>query len=325
MKVFLTGGTGFLGSHVAEVLCERGHEVLALVRRTSRRAHLESLGVRLHEGTLEEPETLSSALGECDGVAHVAGLVKAVRPSDFYRVNEEGVGGLTRAAARYARGNRFVLISSIAAQGPGDTAGERSESLSESPVTEYGRSKLAGERAMAEVKEGLNTTILRPPIIYGPREIEFLRVFQAAKKLGIMFCLERRQLLSLIHGRDCANAVVDALETGDTPKEMYLMDDGGTYTWPDIAALLSKVLGRRVRVVTVPRAAMSVMAWTWQSFGRVTGTPVVMSLDKVHEAEARYWVAGNTAITRDLGWEPGFGLEAGMRDAIEWARSEGKL
>ena len=325
MTVFLTGGSGFLGSHVAEVLKERGHDIIALVRRSSQREHLQGLGMRLHEGTLEDAESIVPALKESDAVVHVAGLVKAIRPTDFRRVNEEGTRELARAADRHARGNRIILVSSIAAQGPGDGPWERKEGVPESPVTEYGRSKLAGEKALMEVRGDLSVTVLRPPIIYGPREIEFLEVFKAARRMGVVFCLDPKQTLSLVHGRDCARSIVAAVEMESTPRESYLMDDGAMHTWSGIAAVIAEVMGRRVRMVSVPKVGFMALAWTWQTWGRLTGTPVVMSLDKIHEAEARFWVAGNSHISRDLSYEPEFDFPKGVEDTLAWAREQGRL
>lgn len=323
MTVFLTGGSGFLGSHVARVLKENGHSIIALVRPASRKDHLEALDVRLHEGNVEDPDSLVPALRESDAVVHVAGLVKASRPADFYRVNEQGTHNLAEAARQHARGRRFVLVSSIAAQGPGEGPTERDDQIPESPVTEYGRSKLAGERALLEAKGDLSVTILRPPIIYGPGDMEFLKVFQAATSTGLVFCLQREQTLSLVHGRDCARSIVAAAEVEGTPRTTYLMDDGALHTWPGLAGVLTEILDRRIRVVPVPKIGFLAVAWTWQTYGRLVNTPVVMSVDKVHEAEARYWVAGNSRISRDLGYEPEFGIREGILDTLAWARKEG--
>lgn len=325
MTVFLTGGSGFLGSHVAEVLKEQGHDIIAMVRPSSPRDHLQGLGVRLHEGTLEDVESIVPALEESDAVVHVAGLVKAIRPADFRRVNEEGTRQLAVAADRHARGNRFILVSSIAAQGPGDGPWERKEGVTEAPVTEYGRSKLAGEKALMDARGDLSVTILRPPIIYGPREIEFLEVFKAARRVGIVFCLEPKQTLSLVHGRDCARAIVAAVEREVTPEDTYLMDDGGLHTWSDVAAVIADVMGKRVRMVAVPRLGFKALAWAWQTWSRITGTAAIMTLDKVHEAEERFWVAGNSRISRDLGYEPEYDFRKGVEDTLAWARGQGVL
>jgi len=327
MKVFLTGGTGFLGSHVAEALVKDGHEVTALVRSESRAAFLKSLGVQTCHGSLDSEDGLSGVepvLERCDAVVHVAGLVKAIRLQDFHRVNLEGSTRLANAAVR--RGvRRFLLVSSIAAQGPGTGAMARPADLPESPVTAYGRSKLAAERAVLEHADRLDITILRPPVIYGPRDLEFLKVFQAASRLGLVPVLDPDQVLSLIHASDCAQAIAKAVRLERTPRAVYPVDDGGAHTWREIARTLGQVLGRRVRVLRLPRWVVWTGAWVWQTSGRLTRTPVVMSTDKVREAEARYWVVGCDAAREDLGYAPLYSLETGFEDTVRWARAGGLL
>ncbi len=328
MTVFLTGGTGFLGSHVAEEAVRRGVHVIALIRDERRAGHLKGLGVETCLGDLDTDagmQRVQEALRQCDAVLHVAGLVKAVRLSDFHRVNVEGTARLADAAVRFARGKRFVLVSSIAAQGPGEGPKERPLDLPEMPLTAYGRSKLGGEREVLARGRELSVTILRPPIIYGPRDTEFLKVFQVAARVGVIPTVEPGQVVSMVHARDCARAAVGAVLMDRTPRPVYPVDDGGTHTWPELAGVVSEVLSRRVRVVRVPRWATLAVAWAWETWGRWTNTAVVMSMDKVREAEAKYWVAGCSAAREDLGYVPGVPLREGVEDTVRWAREAGLI
>lgn len=326
MTVFLTGGTGFLGSHVAEVLVSEGWSVIALARDERKAEPLKRIGVEVCLGDLEgEMRAIEEALCRCDAVVHVAGLVKAVRLEDFHRVNVEGTARLADAAIRHARGDRFILVSSVAAQGPGDGPVERPADRPETPLTAYGRSKLGGEREVVARADRLSVTILRPPIIYGPRDLEFLKVFQVAARLRVIPVLEPAQVVSLIHARDCARAVASAVYRKRTPRPVYPVDDGSPHTWPEIAEVLSEVLGRRVRLLRTPRWAVLTGAWAWETWGRMTRTPVVMSRDKVHEAQARYWVAGCSAAREDLGYVPEIGLREGIEETIRWARDNGLM
>lgn len=328
MTVLLTGGTGFLGSHVAEVLVQEGWEVIALVRDEARAGFLKRLGVEVCLGDLESRggmEAVEVTLTRCDAVVHVAGLVKAVRLEDFHRVNVEGTARLADAVVRHARGRRFILVSSIAAQGPGDGPGERPADRPESPLTAYGRSKLGGEREVLARSGDLSVTIWRPPIIYGPRDREFLKVFQVAGRLGFLPVLEPSQVVSVVHARDCARAVAASARMERTPRTVYPVDDGAAHTWTEMAEVLSDVLGRRVRTVRLPRVAVVAGAWAWEMWGRLTHSAVVMSLDKVQEAEARYWVAGCSAAREDLGYAPEVSLREGIEETVRWARGEGLM
>src|SRR5690554_718461 len=113
MRVFMTGATGFVGSHVAEVLQEAGHEVVALVRASSDVAHLSALGVEQVVGSLESPDALERALKGCEAVVHVAGMTTGKSPADLFRVNGLASGRLAEVAAG-AGVSRFVYVSSTA-------------------------------------------------------------------------------------------------------------------------------------------------------------------------------------------------------------------
>ncbi len=328
MTVFLTGGTGFLGSHVAEALAQEGLDVVALARDERRAGRLRGLGAEVCLGDLDAAggmRAVEEALRRCDAVVHVAGLVKAARTADFHRVNVEGTARLADAMVRRGRGKRFVLVSSIAAQGPGDGPGERPPDRPEAPLTAYGRSKLGGERAVVARAGDLSVTIIRPPIIYGPRDIEFLKVFQVAARLRILPAVDPGQVVSVIHARDCARAVTTAVRLERTPRMVYPVDDGAPHTWTEMAAVVSGVLGKWVRVVRIPRWAALAGAWAWETWGRVTRTAVVMSRDKVREAEARYWVAGCSAAREDLGYVPEVSLREGVEETVRWARDTGRM
>lgn len=326
MRVFLTGGTGFLGSHVADVLLSEGFEVHALARSEARAELLKSKGARIVLGDLSDDTTVSGIRGvleKCDAVVHVAGLVKAVSLNDFYRVNVLGTKRIVKAALG-ARGSRFIHVSSIAAQGPCPGPQPRPPELPEAPLTAYGRSKLESEKEVLKEK-ALSATIIRPPIIYGPRDYEFTKVFQIASKTGLIPVLNPAQVLSMIHAKDCARAILCALKQDRPPHLIYPVDDGLQHTWIEIAEVLSSSLKRKVRLIRLPKFAAYIGAAAWELWGKIGRTPVVMSRDKVREAEATYWIAGCGLAREGLGFEPSISLMEGVEDTLRWARKEGLL
>jgi len=326
MRVFLTGGTGFLGSYVAGELVARGHVVAALVRPASRPGVLATLpGVEMVPGTLDDPGALAPVVARCDAVVHVAGIVKAARPDDFFRVNERGTRALAEALAEARPGAPFVLVSSMAAQGPCDGPRERDPALPEAPVSLYGRSKLAGERAVLAFGDRLAATILRPAMIYGPRDYEFLKVFQFAARTGRVFSMCTEQVACVVDVRDCARAVAMCVDVPHATPAVYPIDDGTTPTWHDVAAVVGRVLDRPVKAMGVPRSVMNAVAVAWEGIGRLTGSPPIVNRDKVREAAERYWVCGHSALKAGVGWTPQVAMEDGFRAQVAWARSEGLL
>ena len=322
MKVFLTGATGFLGRFVAKALASQGHELFCLVRDQKKAQKVLGDMATLVFGSLEDKNSYREALSVCDAVVHVAGLVKARSRDDFFKINAEATKSLVEQTKD---GKRFIYISSIAAQGPNPRKEERPEDLVEMPLTCYGKSKLEGEKAVLRHAHRLNVTILRPPIIYGPFDEEFSKVFVVAQKLGILPCINRSQVISMIYVEDCAMAIALLVNKDKTPRTVYLCDDGEMHTWEEVAKCLETVLQRKVRLVPTPRLLAVLGAGAWELWGKIFSTPVVMSTDKVKEALADYWVAGNTRLQKDLGFVPRTSLLDGFKKTVEWLRQEGRL
>jgi nucleoside-diphosphate-sugar epimerase len=201
MRVLVTGGSGFLGSHVVERLLERGHEVACLVRRSSDTSFLEgvrgSSGARvaLVTGAIDDAASLERAVADCEGVVHCAGVVKARSYDDYERVHKEGTLALARVAmARPGGVRRFVHVSTAGVMGAARADRAHLEGDAPSPVTPYSRSKLAGEQALLELAGELPVTVIRPPAIYGPRDREILAFFQMVRRSRAAFRMERPPL-----------------------------------------------------------------------------------------------------------------------------------
>src|SRR2546428_8196005 len=177
MEVLLTGGSGFLGSFVAEQLSAEGHVVRALVRPHSARKILDKVArVEFAPGAIEDRASLGAAVDGVDAVVHVAGIVKARRPAAFFEVNTQGTKNLLEAAVRHGVG-RFGYGSSLATSGPSMDGTPGPDEAEPKPGTHYGRSKLEAERAVLAAKDRLHVTVVRPPLIYGPRDRETLALF----------------------------------------------------------------------------------------------------------------------------------------------------
>ncbi|MGZ6091883.1 MAG: NAD-dependent epimerase/dehydratase family protein, partial [Polyangiales bacterium] len=232
MKVLITGGSGFLGSHVAEQLGKKGHSVRALVRKSSNTKFLSTLPhVELAYGTVEDKDSIAKAAEGVDAMVHSAGLVKALTPADFVATNVDGTRNLLEVALdRRASIKRFVFVSSLAAHGPSSDGLPIAHDRVPAPVTEYGRSKLAAEKLVTAAKNELRVTTIRPPSIYGPRDTEMLAFFEAMA-MGVLPVMGGgKQKLSIVHAEDCARACIAAIEVEHESGRAYYVEDGGAYT-----------------------------------------------------------------------------------------------
>ena len=327
MRVLITGGTGFLGSHIAQQLGEAGHEVRALVRKTSDTRFLQTLpAVSLFEGTVEDRASCEAAVEGLDAIIHCAGLVKARSSAEFRLTNVIGTQNMLDAA-RKANGSakRFVLVSSLAARAP-SPSGDRLPSHAEpSPVTTYGRTKLEAERAALACKDDLHVTVVRPTAIYGARDREMLQLFQYARFRVLPFIGDPDGKLTLIWGEDCARATISCL-TADIPSgRAYDLDDGEVYSRRELAEGLEQAIGKRAFVrFPIPSPIVWTVGLLSETLGRFADKPVMVTREKVDEL-LRQWVGDSTAAREELGFQPSVSWQQGARLTADWYYANGWL
>jgi 2-alkyl-3-oxoalkanoate reductase len=331
MKVLVTGASGFLGGHVAELLSKRGDSVRALVRSTSNRRHLEKLpNVELFEGGVEEIERVREAVFGVDAIVHAAGLVKARSTDEFFAVNVGGTSNLVQAARTGSRGNhrtvkRFVYVSSLVACGP-SIDGRPVPVDQESPVNAYGRSKLAAEKVVLSAKEDLRVVILRPGAIYGPRDGEILDVFKSIK-FGLLPLVAGGEAKGVwIYATDCAEACLRAIDADVPSGQVYFVDDGsGPMDQKELFAEAERALGRRALVRRgLPVPVLMTVARGIEVFGRLTNRAVMLTQEKASML-LMHWVCSSEATRKELGWEPKVSRKEGMDRAVAWYRENGWL
>jgi nucleoside-diphosphate-sugar epimerase len=276
---------------------------------------------------LSDKDSLLAATEGVDGIIHAAGLVKARRPADFHRTNEQGTANLLAAAKQNAPSiRRFVLVSSLAVMGPSEDGRPVPAGADPNPVTHYGRSKLAAERAARAEAHALPITIIRPPMIYGPRDREILPFFKSVQ-LGLLpLTGSPNSCLSAIYAADCAAACINALEAKVPSGSAYFVEDGRLETLAGLIAHIENAIGRRAWLrVPVPRVFMYGAALGSELYGRVRGTAVMLTRDKLNELLAPHWVCDSTEAQIALGWKPRISFEEGTRLTGAWYRREGWL
>lgn len=325
MKVLVTGGSGFLGSHVAEQLSKGGHEVVALVRKSSNRKFLQTLeNVTLAEGTVEDRESIDRAMKDVDAVVHSAGLVKARNEAELIACNVQGTANLLEAAIVHApKLKRFVHVSSLEACGP--SLDQRPVPLDqEKPVTAYGRSKLAAEKEVLARREKLPVVILRPAAIYGPRDVEIFEAFKAARRRQYPVIGNGSMLGCYTYGPDCARACVQAIECEVPSGSIYFVDDGEPLPMARaMGELLHDALGTAPLVrFGVPFPVLRLASLGVEAYGRVRGKAVMLTREKV-KMLSHHWVCESTKTREDLKWTPEVSFHEGARRTAKWYEENG--
>jgi nucleoside-diphosphate-sugar epimerase len=320
MKALVTGATGFVGSHLAEALRRRGDDVTALARSARKAEDLRPLGVRIISGDLSDRAALVRAVEGQDVIYHVAGVIAALSEDDFMTANREGTRNIVEAALK-AGSPRFVQVSSMAAGGPSPRGNPLKGDELPHPVTAYGRSKLAAEEVVKASR--LAWTIIRPPMVYGPRDHEVLKVFRIAR-LGIAPVFgDGSQELSAVYGADLADALIAAAGTDATTRRIYYASHPDVFTSTRFVQSVAGAMGRPVAVVKVPMGVGRRILAVTEAAARLTRHPTILTTDKANEFFQPAWTGDPAPLTRDTGWTARRDLASGLSDTWHWYRSAG--
>ncbi|MEI6390329.1 MAG: NAD(P)-dependent oxidoreductase [Verrucomicrobiota bacterium] len=321
MKILLTGASGFVGSHILDSLRERGLATTLLLRPTSNQRFIEPhlSGVELRPGSIDDLESLRQAMAGITHVIHCAGATKVRRISDFYSINQVGTRNVVEAVnAQQGRVQRVVLISSLAAAGPAVPEKPAVEADSPRPVSQYGKSKLAGEREV-QTHCCAEHVILRPPAVYGPRDAEFLRLFRAVKS-HILPKPGGKQALSLVFAKDLAEAIVTCLQHPAAAGKTYFVAAREIVT----ARIMASEIAAQMKVWTLPLPLPTAFLWpiclAQEAISRLTGKASVLSLQKFAELRAPGWVCDSARLERETGYACPTTLEAGVAQTLAWYR-----
>jgi len=328
MTILVTGGSGFLGSHIVEQLSKAGRPVRALVRRSSDTSFLRTLAnVELFDAAMDDRAGLERALSGVEGVIHSAGLVKARSLDEFMRVNARGTENLLDACVPHSANlKRFVLVSSAAVGGPSDAAGNPVPlDAIPRPVTDYGRSKLSAERAVLDKKDQLQVSLVRPPAIYGPRDREILAFFKSIK-LGVLPLLgSPNSKLSMVYGPDCALACIRALDVDVPSGSIFAVDDGAVHTMAELIYEAEAAIGKKAKLrLPLPRRVVEGAALLSETYGKLTNKAVMLTRDKCNELFEQ-WVVDGSKARDELGFKATMTFSEGVKHTVDWYRQAGWL
>ncbi|WP_457565877.1 NAD-dependent epimerase/dehydratase family protein [Caldithrix abyssi] len=318
-KIFLTGATGFVGSHLAEKLLQQGHELRVLLRTTSNLRWIADLNLESFYGSLDNPQSLLSGLKDIDVVIHCAALTKALKNEDYYKVNFEGTKKLVDLIINNNLPvKRFVFISSQAAAGPASSFEPVTEEDEPHPVSEYGKSKLLAEKYILEQKGKLPFTIIRPPAVYGPRDTDVLQFFQTVKRGIIPKWQNRDKYASFVYVKDLVEGIALAAEHEKARDKIYFIADAQPYSWDDLARVVMDFFKTKAIHVPIPLGAVKIIAAVSERWSKITKQPSIINRQKVAELLPDFWICSPKKIQKELGFATQTSLENGVKQTLEW-------
>ena len=324
MRAIVTGGAGFIGSHLIEELLARGHDVTCVERPGTGRGWIDGLKVGWEPIGLADVGELHRVLRGADVVFHLAALTEAVRPEHLYEVNTRGTGTVMEAAANWnGSAPRVILMSSLAACGPCQNGDRLTPDTVPFPLSRYGDSKLRAEAVVHAYADRVPATIVRLPSVYGPRERAILALFRMVSR-GLALTIggwEREA--SLIYVGDVVQGLLAAAGAHGASGRTYCLAHPVPVTWGDFAEATGDAVGRRPRLLSLRCGLARPIAVGCEWCARVRGRAAILNRDRVRELSQERWVCDPSRALDEIGFQPRFDISLGTRLTAGWYQREG--
>jgi len=340
MKILITGATGFIGSHLVERLVKDGHEVRVLVRKSEfenpnehRKDCVELLkslerDIEIVFGDLLDEESLENAVKDVNVVFHLAAIARPMAIPDklYFDINEKGTENLLEACLSYKKNlKKIVIMSSISAVGPARDGKGVSEKTECKPVDVYGWSKLAQEKVAMKYFNDYEMPIvfLRPPMVFGPRDFEMLRLFKAVdKRFFPLSC--NKEVMEFLYVKNLVDACLLVLDKGEDG-EKYHISNEKHYSINEIVKSIEKCLGKRVVKVKFPKFVFILGGYFIEGFSWFFNKHPPFKHDTVKWMTEKFWYSDISKARRELGYFGRIELDEGVRRGIEWYKSKGLM
>lgn len=329
MRIFLTGGTGLLGSHFAEMATAEGANVVSLVRPTSDTAYLNALGITLTTGSLQDVASLASGMKGCDAVVHVASPLGGWGKPDRYE--ESTIGGTRNviAAMESSSVGTLIHISTISVHGLDPIEGRPISEASGFgshflPYDHYGQAKVAAEKAVKEAHTTgkIQATILRPGWMYGPRDNNSYGRLADMMRRGLAIQIGNGgNQIALIYAGNIAWAMWAALAKPSPDYRVYLCANDGAITQGEYLASIARATSTTRRPISLPKGVLLAQGLLQENLSILLGyrIPVLLSRNAVHLLGSD-WSFDQSCIERELGYSPQVGYEQGLAATEQWYR-----
>lgn len=323
-KILITGASGFIGSFLVEKALSAGLETHAGIRASSSKKWLQDERIHFRLLDFERPELIATLLKKenYDYIIHCAGITKAATKEQYYKVNFQYVKILANAISTQKNSlKKFIFISSLAAFGPGDFQpnGKISRQCHPSPITAYGKSKLAAERFLKTLPN-IPWLIIRPTIVYGPRERELLRIFKLINLHLEILAGPTDQLLSFIYVKDLVELIFKALWS-DKFQTAYFASDGAAYRTSVFYQYIKNELNRKTLSLRLNIYFLRLLTFFSECLGHLSGQYSILNKEKLKEMTVQSWDCDTSFMQEELDFRPTYTLKEGLEETVDWYKA----
>lgn len=327
MRFLVTGGSGFVGSHLIEFLLKKKHTVRVLLRSDRISPRLQDLPVETAVAPYSDPQALKKAVKGVDCILHVGGVTKGVTADDYFAGNAVTTRALLDAAVSVKpRPARFLLVSSIAMIGPvADPDRPAGEDDPPRPVETYGASKLAAELITRSYSHLIPVTVVRPPTVFGPRDVDCFEMFKLANKRLNLFYGNARKQTSIVYIEDLVDGIYRAATAKKGINRSYFLCNQEAVTWKELQNGIKRAVGKRCLTIYLPGFIPRIAAFFGDIYAKLSGKAVLINSQKVKMGKPRYWITSNERARRELKFKEQRTLQENLQSTCDWYRSEGWL
>lgn len=289
--VLVTGGNGFIGKRLTDALLKEGYKVRIVSRYAGKHKPVNP-DVEIVKADYQDCASLQKAMEGCCMVYHLAAAIFGYTQEDFAKANTRATQNMVCAANLTPDLEHFVYVSSLAASGfAQDAAHPRTEDMTPQPISDYGITKLAGEKAVHTLKPSVKWSIVRPPIVYGKNDSGVSKIAAWVKR-GLMVNTSGKGLFSFVYVDDLVRALVLIPKTAGTEGQTFFICEEKVYPWPEFIEKMAKAMGvKKPFMPNAPLWLLKTAAAIYSLAARVTGAQPALNYDKVKEASINgHWI-----------------------------------
>jgi nucleoside-diphosphate-sugar epimerase len=321
--VAVTGGTGFVGSHLVDTLCSAGFTPRVLVRDPQSPRWIQDAPVEWVPGSLDDLTALRLLVRGAGTVVHLAGVLRAGSEADFDLGNRGGAASLVAAIREAAPRARLVHVSSLAAVGPSAEPAGVGPEAEPAPISWYGRSKLAGEAEVRGLGGETRWAIVRPPAVYGPRDTDVFEFFRMANR-GVVAVPGGERWLTVAWVGDVVRSILAAAAVG-RPGGVFHVGEPVPVLLDTLILDLCSAGGARCRLIRIPEFVVSGAGAVGSALHRIGWRRIALTGDKARELLARHWTSRTADSLLALGVDHHTGFRDGAACSWAWYRDRGWL
>lgn len=320
-KIVITGSNGFIGSFLAKKLIQQKYDVTCFVRYGSNIELLHENSKIVYVDFSNDKE-ISNLLQNQEIIIHVAALTRAKKWQQFNKINIELTEKLINFYNTSNSLKQFIFISSQAAAGPAKNKIPKIESDLCTPISMYGKSKLAAENIIRE-KAKKTWTIIRPVAVFGPGEKDFLQIFKMVKKHISIFAGYSKKYFNLIYVDDLTDIIIKTIGNQKAYNQIFFASVGNVYSLDDFISNLEKVMNTSSIRFRIPEMLLLPAALVSEFCALHRQKIPLFNREKVKEMKQQYWLVNNQKVKELLNFTASSNLQTNLKKTYEWYKEKG--